>query len=163
MEGTPAATPTEEPRREVVEEVVVEAPVTRDDLRALRRWILVAGVWAVAATAVALIALLDTSGDDAERTATGAANSAAEAREAQDGIRERLDELEARLGDVPQAEDVSSLQTRLSRIEGESKKASTDAGNAQDKLTDLEDRVKAIEDEPADAGGADAGSPTDTP
>ncbi|MBA3359443.1 MAG: hypothetical protein H0U20_08325, partial [Thermoleophilaceae bacterium] len=133
MESTPAAATTEEPPREIVE----EAPVTRDDLRALRRWILVAGVWAVAATAVALIALLDTSGDDAERTATGAANSATEAREAQGRLDKRLDKLDARLGDLPQAEDVSNLQSRLLKIEGEAKKASTDSGNAEDKVTDL--------------------------
>ena len=45
------------------------APVTQDDLRTLRRWIVVAGVWAVAATVVALIALLDDSGRAAERRA----------------------------------------------------------------------------------------------
>jgi len=159
MESTPTAATTEEPPREIVE----EAPVTRDDLRALRRWILVAGVWAVAATAVALIALLDTSGDDAERTATGAANSATEAREAQGRLDKRLDKLDARLGDLPQAEDVSNLQSRLLKIEGEAKKASADSGNAEDKVTDLEDRLKAIEDKPADSGGAGAGTPADTP
>jgi len=137
-------------------------PVTRDDLRALRRWILVAGVWAVAATAVALIALLDTSGDDAERTATGAVSSAAEVREAQDGLDRRLDELDTRLGDLPQAEDVSNLQTRLSKMEADSKKALTDAGNAEDTVTDLEDRVKALEDAPADSG-ANADQPADQP
>jgi len=160
MEGSPTSTPTEEPRREIV---VEDPPVTRDDLRALRRWILVAGVWAVAATAVALIALLDTSGDDAERTATGAASSAAEVRQAQDRLDKRLDELDGRLADLPQADDVSNLQTRLSKIEGDAKKASTDAGNADDKLTDLEDRVKAIEDAPADSGGTGADSTTDPP
>ncbi len=50
-------------------------PATRGDLRALRRWVLVAGVWAVAATAVAIIALLDTSNDDAERSAGDAATA----------------------------------------------------------------------------------------
>ena len=159
MESSATPATTEDPPREIVE----EPPVTRDDLRALRRWILVAGVWAVAATAVALIALLDTSGDDAERTATGAVNSAAEVREAQDGLDKRLDKLDARLGDLPQAKDVSNLQRRLLKIEGESKKASTDAGNAEDKVTDLGDRVKAIEDKPADTGGAGSGTPADTP
>jgi len=146
------ATPTtpEVPPPEAAE----ERPVTRDDLRALRRWILVAGVWAVAATAVALIALLDTSGDDAARTAEGAANSATQVRDAQGRLDKRLDELDARLGDLPQADDVSNLQTRLSKIEDTSKKASTDAGDAEDKLTALEDRVKALEDQPADSGGA---------
>ena len=159
MEDSPTSTPTEEPRREIV---VEDPPVTREDLRALRRWILVAGVWAVAATAVALIALLDTSGDDAERTAAGAANSATEVRAAQDKLEERLDELDSRLEDVPQAADVSNLQSRLSKVEGDAKKASTDAGNAQDKLTDLEDRVKALEDAPADKG-ANANQPADPP
>ena len=159
MESSGTPTPTEDPPRKIVEE---PPPVTRDDLSALRRWILVAGVWAVAATAVALIALLDTSGDDAERTATGAVSSAAEVREAQDGLDRRLDELDTRLGDLPQAEDVSNLQTRLSKMEADSKKALTDAGNAEDTVTDLEDRVKALEDAPADSG-ANADQPADQP
>ena len=33
-------------------------PATAEDLRGLRRWLLVAGVWAVAATAIAVIALV---------------------------------------------------------------------------------------------------------
>ena len=43
-------------------------------------------------------------------------------------------------------------------MEADSKKASTDAGNAEDTVTDLEDRVKALEDAPA-ASGANADQP----
>ncbi|MEK6229981.1 MAG: hypothetical protein AABM31_11750 [Actinomycetota bacterium] len=155
MERSATPTTPEVPPPEAAE----ERPVTRDDLRALRRWILVAGVWAVAATAVALIALLDTSGDDAERTAAGAVDSATEVREAQGRLDKRLDELDARLGDLPQADDVSNLQTRLSKVEDDSRKASGDAGDAGDKLTALEDRVKALEDKPADSAGTAADTP----
>lgn len=138
-------------------------PPTRDDLRSLRRWTLVAGVWAVAATAVALIALLDTSGDDAERTAAGAVDSATEVREAQRRLDARLDQLDGRLDGLPQADDVSSLQSRIQRIETDAKEAATDAGSADDKVTDLEDRVQSLEDAPADSGGGSGDGATDAP
>jgi len=138
----------------VVVDVPADERVTRDDLRSLRRWMVVAGVWAVAATAVALIALLDTSGDDAERTASGAADSAAQVREAQRRMDTRLEQLDIKLGALPRAEDVSSLQTRLGRIEKDTNQAATDEKNVEDKVTDLTGRVKTLEDAPADNGGS---------
>ena len=85
-----------------------EAPATQSDLRALRRWVLVAGVWAVAATAVGLIALLDTSGDDASERA---GNAEASVEQTERELDKRMDELEGQLDDLPQSADVSKPPT----------------------------------------------------
>ncbi len=111
------------------------APVTRDDLRTLRRWVVVAGVWAVAATAVALIALLDDSGRAAERRAneTGRRIAASEER-----VEARLARLERRLDAAPTTAQVQELRTRV----GLAQRA---ASGASSTATSLERRVEELE------------------
>ena len=46
-----------------------ERPATLADIRSLRRWLAVAAVWAVAATALGVIALLKANEDDSARPA----------------------------------------------------------------------------------------------
>jgi chromosome segregation ATPase len=117
--------------------------------------VIVAGVWAVAATAIALIALLDNSDDDAEEKAE--ANAAKVAKSERD-LDARIDKLEGQLEGLPQSEDVSKLEGRLATVERDAKKAAADAKSASGKVTDLEDRVKTLED----AADSDTGDGTDT-
>ena len=149
-------------------------PVTRDDLKALRRWTLVAGIWAVAATAVALIALFDTSKGDAEQRAGDAEQRAADVEKrvikldrTQRGLSTRTDEVESRLGALAPLSDVSRLQDRVGRAEEDASEANDRAGKSTDKVNSLEDRVKALEDAPAPGGGSSsdssAGSGADKP
>ena len=130
---------------------------TREDLRGLRRWIAVAGVWAVAATAIALIALLDSSDGDARKEAERATGRIAATERKLD---RRIDALERRLDDLPRSEDVSKLQERLSKAETGTSQAAADARGAEGKLRDLEKRVQTVED---DAAGADAADPDAEP
>ena len=109
-----------------------------------------AGVWAVAATAIALIALLDTSEGDAQKEADAATRRITAAERRFDA---RLDRLDERLENLPRSEDVSRLQQRLSQAETGASEATADAKRAQDKLTALEKRVQTVED--------DAGAPAD--
>ena len=133
----------------------------RDDLRGLRRWVLVAGVWAVAATAIALIALLDTSDEDAQKEADDASGRITRMERKLDA---RLDALDKRLENVPQSTDVSNLQERLSNAEADATKAAKgvkDAQSSDDQVKDLEERVQALEDTAeAGSGGEDTGSAT---
>ena len=129
--------------------------LTRDDLRGLRRWVTVAGVWAVAATAIALIALLDTSDRDAQRKADTAGDRVTRTERKLDGLKTRLDGLKSQLDALPRPGDVSMLEGRLSKAESDAAKAAKDAKSAQDKLTDLEKRVKTLEDSADSAGGTD--------
>ncbi len=117
---------------------------TQDDLRTLRRWVVVAGVWAVAATVVALVALLDDSGRAAERRAnqTGERIARSEAR-----VDSRLASLERRLTGVPTSAQVQQLRTEVGRAQ----RAASGAGS---EVTALERRVDALESGSADSGGS---------
>ena len=135
--------------------------VTRDDLKSLRRWVIVAGVWAVAATAIGLIALLDTSDSDAQKQADATANRVAKNQRELDA---RIDKLEGKVEGLPTSQDASKLEERLAKVESDSSKAAEDAKAARQKVSDLEDRVKTLE-ETADskaATGTDTG-PTPPP
>jgi predicted nucleic acid-binding Zn-ribbon protein len=116
--------------------------------------VLVAGVWAVAATAVALIALFDTSGDDASKTARNAADRTESLQRSQERLGERLDALDTRVGNLAPAGDVSKLENRLERAEKDASAAKKDATMATDNLTDLEDRVGTLEDDSSSNGNA---------
>ena len=122
--------------------------MTRDDLRGLRRWVVVAGVWAIAATAIALIALLDTSDSDAGRRADDAASRIATVERTVD---RRIDALEKRIEALPRTEDVTNLGERLNKAEKSATDAAGDAKRADDKLGDIEDRVKTLEEDTASA------------
>lgn len=133
-----------------------DEPVTQDDLRTLRRWVVVAGVWAVAATAVALIALLDDSGRAAERRANETGRRIAASEQRVDG---RLGRLERRLAAAPTSAQVQQLRTQV----GQAQRA---ASGASSNVTSLERRVKALESDPGGDGapgdGSDGGdSPAD--
>lgn len=141
------------------------APVTRGDLKGLRRWTLVAGIWAVAATAVALIALLDTSGGEAEQTAGDANRRVGELEKRLDGLDRgvrglsaRTDDAESRLGGLAPLSDVTKLQTRVGRAEEGASAANNRSGNIRDTLRALGQRVTALEEAPPPSGGDGAAS-----
>jgi septal ring factor EnvC (AmiA/AmiB activator) len=118
------------------------APATRGDLRALRRWIAVAGVWAVAATAVAIIALLD---NDNSSSKDRTADLAAQVSRLQRGLDKRIDDLKDQVEALPRNEDVSKLERRIAKVEDQSSSTAADAKKASDKVSDLDNRVKTLE------------------
>jgi DNA repair exonuclease SbcCD ATPase subunit len=134
--------PGEAPLTPVPGPLEEEAPATRGELRSLRRWVAVAGVWAVAATAVAIIALLDEDGDD---EADAARDSAAQVSRVQRELDRRLDDLEERVQQLPQSEDVRRLDNRLKEAEERSADASGDARRAGEGIDDLERRLDDLE------------------
>ena len=111
---------------------------------------MVAAVWAVAATAIALIALLDTSGSEAEKDADAAAARIVKVERTLDG---RFDALESRLEGLPRSGDVTRLQERVSRVERSASQAAESSKGADEKAGDLEERVKQLEED-ADSGRA---------
>ena len=138
------------------------APATRGDLRVLRRWIAVAGVWAVAATAVAIIALLD---NDNSSDRNRSADLATDVSRFQRTLDKRIDDLKSQIAELPQREDVSKLERRLAKVEDQSSSAARDAKDAGDKASDLEGRVKDLEDQQQSSSGGTTTSPggTDSP
>jgi TolA-binding protein len=133
-----------------------EQPATRGELRTLRRWLAVAGVWAVAATAIAIIALLDKD----ESSDAGARDSAAQVSRVQRELDRRLDDLEEQVRDLPRSDDLRKLEGRLQQSEEQASGASEDASRADDKAGDVERRVEDLErqvDDLQQGGGGAAG------
>lgn len=139
-----------------------DAPATVGQLRTLRRWVAVAGVWAVAATAVALIALLDDGGGDTEPR-DDRSRVATDLGELRRSLDERLGELERRVRDAASGEDLQRLDQRLQELEDDVSSASAAAADAGDaagalgnRVDDLESRIESLESgagEDGDGGG----------
>jgi len=130
-----------------------ERPATLADIRSLRRWLAVAAVWAVAATALAVIALLEANEDDsADRTRT-----ADELARVQRQLNSRLDDLESGIEDLPTADDLSKLDGRLKSVEDNVDKNTTATGRLSGRVDDLEGRVDDLESrvEELEASSAD--------
>ena len=119
-----------------------DAPATVGELRTLRRWLLVAGVWAVAATAIAIIALLD---DDSQPAPADNASASRLERLERD-LSGRIDDLSQKVDDGASSEDVKRLQDRLEQAEEDASKAADDSRRARQSLSDLDDRVGELED-----------------
>ncbi len=95
---------------------------TLGELRSTRRWLAVAAVWAVAATALAVFALIEANKeDDAART-----QAAGELGRVQRGLNDRIDELDSRVDELPTSDDLSKLDGRIRDIEEAADAATTD-------------------------------------
>jgi septal ring factor EnvC (AmiA/AmiB activator) len=136
-----------------------DAPATVGELRTLRRWVLVAGVWALAATAVGLIALLADDDPEPAREESGTR----EAQQVEQSLGRRIDELESQLEDADTSGDLRRLNRRLQQLEDDVAQAADDASRASDsaeelggRIDDLEGRVDALAAE--GDGGPDPGS-----
>ena len=148
MHETPPGAPRPPRAGDVAPYVEDDRPATLADIRSLRRWLAVAAIWAVAATALAVIALLEANKDDgAEQTET-----AGELGRVQRQLNSRIDDLESRVEDLPTSDDVSKLDGRLKAVEDDADKSRAAADKsraAADKLSDsvddLETRVEELE------------------
>ena len=114
---------------------------TVGDLRSLRRWVLVAGVWAVAATALGVIALIQANKeDDSGRTQT-----AADLARVQKDLNSRLDDLESRVDDLPTSDDLTKLDGRIQDVEKKADTTSSGIDKLNGRIDDLEQRVDDLE------------------
>jgi methyl-accepting chemotaxis protein len=125
-----------------------ERPATLADIRSLRRWLAVAAVWAVAATALGVIALIEANkDDDADQT-----RAAGELGRVQAQLNSRIDGLESRIAELPTSDDVSNLDDRLKTVEDglDKNTAATDrlrtgVDDLEGRVGDLESRVEQLE------------------
>jgi TolA-binding protein len=133
-----------------------ERPATLADIRGLRRWLAVAAIWAVAATALGVIALLKANEDDsAEQT-----KAAGELGRVQRQLNSRLDDLESRVDELPTSDDVSRLDARLKTVEDGADKSRTAAEKLGGRVDDLEGRVDDLESRVEALESSDAGTTT---
>ena len=118
-----------------------ERAATLADVRSLRRWLAVTAVWAVAATALAVFALIEANKeDDAART-----QAAGELGRVQRALNDRIDDLESRIDELPSSDDLSRLDGRIQDIEEASDTAATNTERLGGRLDDLETRVDELE------------------
>ena len=116
-------------------------PATVGELRSTRRWLAVAAVWAVAATALGVFALIEANKqDDAAQT-----QAAGELGRVQRELNDRIDELESRVGELPTSDDVRKLESRINDVEDASDKAATNVERLGNRVDDLEGRVDDLE------------------
>jgi TolA-binding protein len=115
---------------------------TQDDVRSLRRWLLVAGVWAVAATAIAVIALVQANKDDSAQIGE---QTASQVGKVQRDLNNRLDAIEKQLDDLAPASDISRLDKRLQKVEDQASKTGTQLEKVTGRVDDLEQRVDDLE------------------
>lgn len=129
-----------------------ERLVQAGDLRSLRRWLIVGAVWATAATAIAVIALIAANNAREDNTEAGrqSARTAEEIGAAQRRLDQRLDEIESRLDELASADDVSELETRLNGVEDADTPTVEELEELSGSVDDLEKRLETLEEAPAD-------------
>jgi TolA-binding protein len=132
-----------------------QLPATVGQVKSLRRWLIVAGVWAVAATALAVFALIQANQEDEE----GREQAAGELGRVQRQLDNRIDGLEQRIEGLPSSDDISNLEDRLGQVEDDASQATQSAERLGNRLDDLEGRVDQLEQEVAEGG---TGTQTET-
>lgn len=131
---------------------------TLGEVRTLRRWLAVAGVWAVAASAIAVIALLEARKEE-EPTGPEPVTGAQLGR-VEDGLAERIDELEGQIEALPTSEDVRKLERRLKRVEDAASDTRGDVRRIRGDVDDLTTRVDDVEQAQETAANEDSGTET---
>ena len=137
MTGEPRA-PGEPPPAPYVED---DRAATVGDLRSLRRWVLVAAVWAVAATALGVFALIQANKEDD----SGKTQTAADIARVQKDVNSRLDDLESRVDDLPTSDDLTKLDGRIQDVEKKADTTGSDVDKLNGRVDDLEQRVDDLE------------------
>jgi len=128
---------------------------TVGELRSTRRWLAVAAVWAVAATALGVLALIEANkDDDAART-----QAAGELGRVQRTLNDRIDELESRVDELPTSDDLSKLDGRIKDIEAGADKSGAGIEKLGGRLDDVEQRVDDVEQAQESQGAETTNTP----
>jgi hypothetical protein len=128
-------------------------PASESEARSLRRWLAVTAIWAVAASAIGIIALIQANEAD-EETANAVGK---QLTRVQRDTNARLDSIEQDINELARRDDLTRLEQRVARVEDNATKAARDARTASDSVEDLETRVEDLEAD-ADAGGPGNGN-----
>lgn len=135
-----------------------DAPATVEDVRVGRRWTWVALVWAVAASAIAVIALLQANNNDnnaqTSTTTTSSQVTPQQFDDLQKQTNARLDAFSHRLNDQAAQADLAKLDKRVTQTEDDLSQAKDDNSKNADAITqlqsdlkDLQQRVQDLEDQ----------------
>jgi DNA repair exonuclease SbcCD ATPase subunit len=116
-------------------------PATVEDVRSLRRWLAVAAVWALAATAIAVIALLEAGNEESGPDETELARQVSSTKRE---LGRRIESLQSRIEDLPRATDLSKLEGRLREVEDRSSDSARDLRRLTERVDDLERDVREL-------------------
>jgi hypothetical protein len=130
-----------------------DRPATASDIRSLRRWLAVTAIWAVAATAIAVLAYLAANDDDEQRIA----DTGAQSRALQRRINQQVQQLETRLETVPSSQSVTELRKTVVHLERVFARQDKQLISIDLQLKDLRSRVETLE---TAAPGADGTTTT---
>jgi hypothetical protein len=133
-------------------------PATVDELRSLRRWLIVAAIWAVAATAISVLAFVTANDDDAQR----AEDTSEETQAVQRRVNRQLAQLRARLAGLPQAATVEGIEQRLRSLERVKARQDKALVSIDAQLKAIRQRIDSVEQTAQDAA-ADSTNTTTTP
>jgi septal ring factor EnvC (AmiA/AmiB activator) len=126
-----------------------DAPATVEDVRTSRRWTIVALAWAVAASAIAVLALIQAGKDDNSTSTTTQTTQAVvspkDFEDFQKQVNDRLDAFSRRLNDTASAADLQKLDKRLASVEDDLSEVKTDSGKSADSITQLQADVKDLQ------------------
>jgi septal ring factor EnvC (AmiA/AmiB activator) len=131
-----------------------DAVATVEDVRTSRRWTIVALVWAIAASVIAVIALVNANNNSSDNPPAQTTQSVSpkELQDFENQVNDRLDAFSRRLNDTAAQADVQKLDKRLSQVEddvsqvkGDSRKTSDTVTQMQADIKDLQQRVDDVE------------------
>jgi tetrahydromethanopterin S-methyltransferase subunit G len=131
-----------------------DAAATVEDVRASRRWTWVALAWAIAASAIAVIALVqnsnDNSSDNQPAQTTQQTVSPNQLKDFQSQVNDRLDAFSRRLNNTAAQGDVQKLDKRVAQAEDDASKAQDGSSKQADTITqqqaDIKDLQKRVDD-----------------
>jgi septal ring factor EnvC (AmiA/AmiB activator) len=135
-----------------------DAPATVGDVRSLKRWLIVAGVWAVAASAIAIIALLKANDDEPKNTPNVVTGS--QLSGVQRDLDERIDALEKKVKTLPGSDDLGKLDDRLKAVEKKSDNTSSDLKATRSDVSDLKKRVDDLANQQQQQSGSNTNTTT---
>jgi septal ring factor EnvC (AmiA/AmiB activator) len=145
-----------------------DAAATVEDVRASRRWTWVALAWAIAASAIAVIALVQSSNDNTKSTppTQTTQNLTPKLNQFEQQTNDRLDAFSGRLNDRAAEADLQKLGKRLAQTQDDLSQAKDDISKQSDTISqqqsdikDLQQRVNDLENQ---QGGSGAGQGTST-
>jgi peptidoglycan hydrolase CwlO-like protein len=131
-----------------------DAPATVEDVRSTRRWTWVAFAWAIAASVIAVLALIQAGKDDNNSTSTQTTTSSQQVPpEVQSFVKQtndRLDAFSRRLNDTAAQADVDKLDKRVTQVENDASQAKDDTSKNGDDITQLQSDVKDLQQRVSD-------------
>jgi peptidoglycan hydrolase CwlO-like protein len=127
-----------------------DAPATVEDVRASRRWTWVSLAWAIAASAIAVIALVTSSDNSSSNNSQTTTDLTPRIDKLEQDTNARLDAFSRRLGDKAAGADLQKLDKRLTTVEDDLTQTKDDLTKQTDAVTQLQTDVKDLQQRVSD-------------